>query len=71
MADQAVEAKDLPNPVPVILGVVGFILVAFVVVNVILYHMARQEAPIRREKRVGAKKAKRQKLSQGLQVLGD
>lgn len=64
-------AKDLPNPVPVIVGVVMFLLIAFVGVNVGLWYYAQQSAPAKKDRKVGAKKAKRQKLSQGLQVLGD
>lgn len=71
MAEEVTEVKDLPNPVPVIVGVIIFILVAFVGLNVGLWYYAQQNAPVKKDKRVGVKKAKRQKLSQGLQVLGD
>lgn len=69
--EQLADVKDLPNPVPVIVGVIIFILVAFVGVNVGLWYYAQQNAPARKEKKIGAKKSKRQQLRQGLQVLGD
>jgi hypothetical protein len=71
MSEELADVQDLPNPVPVIVGVIAFILVAFVGVNVGLWYYAQQNAPVRKDKRVGAKKAKREQLRQGLQVLGD
>lgn len=39
--------------------------------NVALWYYAQQNAPIRKEKKVTAKKAKREALKQGIRVLGD
>ncbi|KAF8073258.1 hypothetical protein HT031_000919 [Scenedesmus sp. PABB004] len=65
------DAEELPNPVPVILGIVVGIVLLVVGVNVTLWWIAQQNMPVVKPKRVGAKKAKREKLSQGMQVLGD
>ena len=40
-------------------------------VNVVLWYYAQQNAPARKQKRVGSKKAKRETLKQGIRVLGD
>jgi hypothetical protein len=75
MADEStaplLEEQDLGNPVPIILGVVGTIVVLFFAVNVALWYYAQQNAPVRKEKKVTAKKAKREALKQGIRVLGD
>lgn len=71
MAEEILEVKDVSNPVPMIVGFVTFLLVAFVGINVGLWWYAQQNAPAKKDKRVGAKKQQRQKLRQGLQVLGD
>uniref|UniRef100_A0A383W8M9 Uncharacterized protein n=1 Tax=Tetradesmus obliquus TaxID=3088 RepID=A0A383W8M9_TETOB len=66
------QPQELGNPVPIILGVITFLVVAFVVVNYGLWYYAQQNAPAAvKPKKLGAKKAKRQSLKQGLQVLGD
>lgn len=65
------EVQDLGNPVPIILGVIGTIVVAFFAVNVALWYYAQQNAPARPQKKVGSKKAKRETLKQGIRVLGD
>ena len=69
--DVAAEVKELGNPVPIILGFIGTIVVLFFVVNVGLWYYAQQNAPKVAQKKVGAKKAKRDQLKRGLQVLGD
>jgi hypothetical protein len=40
-------------------------------VNVALWYYAQQNAPVRKDKKVGAKKVKREALKQGIRVLGD
>jgi len=66
-------ADELPNPVPRILGVVLFSLLAFVIVNVALWHWAQKTAgPAKKPaKKVGAKQLKRQTLRRGLNIPTD
>lgn len=40
-------------------------------VNIALWYYAQQNAPVRKEKKVGVKKMKRETLKQGIRVLGD
>eukprot|EP00775_Hariotina_reticulata_P010605 gene10605-10763_t len=70
-SDIAADAKDMGNPVPIILGFVVTIVVLFFVVNVGLWYYAQQNAPKVTHKKLGAKKAKREQLKRGMQVLGD
>jgi hypothetical protein len=39
--------------------------------NVALWYYAQQNAPAKKQKKVGAKKVKREALKQGIRVLGD
>lgn len=40
-------------------------------VNIALYYYAQQNAPAKKQKKVGVKKMKRETLKQGIRVLGD
>lgn len=70
LADALRVAAD--DPVPRILAVVGFLVAAFIAVNVFLWHVAQKQAgPKPKGKKIGAKKAKRETLRRGLQLPSD
>lgn len=75
MADTAGSAEpkvvDGPSPVPVILFLVLGTVIVFCVVNVALWYYATKNAPPRPKKKLGVKKAKREKLKMGISAPGE
>lgn len=69
------EVKGSPvsegNPALTILIVVVGVVVLFLCTNVALWYWAQRNAPPKPKKRIGVKKARKEKLKMGVQPAGD